>query len=356
MVSKMKTISKLALATLGALAIAGSAMAEERSMTLSGSGGVVAKISQEVYLAPFAKETGITVKRVGTEAKRMAQLEAMVRSGKILWDAMEVSASDYPIGVKKNLLEPIDYSLIDPDNKLPAAARKKFAVGAAAYSQILAVRNDKLPAGKKMTSWADFWDVKNFPGPRALRGRPADNLEFALLADGVTSADLYKVLSTKEGVDRAFAKLDEIKPHITVWWKSGAQSVQLLSDGEVFYSTSYNGRITKLASSGIDTAIVWNGGALHMSFVGIPKGAKKNKEAHEYARYRTMNADRMRAYITNLPYPGFAPGLYDGLDAKIAGALPTHPDNLAAQFAADEEFWAANIEEIQERWSEWLLQ
>jgi putative spermidine/putrescine transport system substrate-binding protein len=329
--------------------------AADTEITFSGSGGVVSKITKQVYNEPFTKETGIKIKRVGTESKRMVQLEAMVRSGKIIWDAMEVSASDYPIGVKKGLFEPIDYSLVDPDNKLPAAARKKYGVGYAAWSQILAVRTDKLPAGKKMKTWADFWNVKEFPGPRALRVRPQDNLEFALLADGVAKKDLYKVLSTKKGQDRAFAKLDEIKPHIVTWWKSGAQSVQLLSDGEVHYGTSYNGRITKIAKSGVPTAIVWEGGAMHLSFVGIPKGSTHMKEAHAFARYRTLDAERMREYITHLPYPGFAPGLYDGLDPKVAMTLPTSTANIKAQFSADEVFWANNLDAIQERWTEWLL-
>lgn len=355
MLSKRQFLS----AALGAVILAGTAngpgRADDKTMTISGSGGAVAEIAQKVYLGPMQEETGITVKRVGTEAKRMAQLEAMVRSGKVLWDAMEVSASDYPIGVKKGLFEPIDYSIVDPDHKLPDSARKKYGVGAAAFSLVLAVRTDKLPAGKQMTSWADFWDVKAFPGPRALRNRPQDNLEFALLADGVAPGDLYKVLATPAGIDRAFNKLDQIKPHITAWWKAGSQAVQLLSDGEVFYSTSYNGRITKLAASGVPTEIVWNGGALHLSLVGIPKGAGHVDLAHQYIRYRAMNPARMREYIKPLPYPGFAPGLYDGLDPQVARTLPTYPDNLNAQFAANEEYWADHIDAIQERWDEWLL-
>jgi len=355
MTSILKHFANAAVAALVVAGGASLAFADDKEITFSGSGGVVGKVSKEVWWGPFTEATGVKLNHVAAEAKRMPQLEAMVRSGNVLWDVMEVSASDYPLGVKKDLFEAIDYSKVDPENKLPADTREKFGVAYAAYSQVLIVRTDKLPEGKKMKGWADFWDVKNFPGPRALRGRAEDNLEFALLADGVPSADIYKVLSTEEGLNRAFAKLDEIKPHITTWWTSGAQSVQLLSDGEVYFCPSYNGRITTLVSSGIPAEIVWNGGAMHKSYIAIPKGTTRLEQASKYVKYRTTSADRMREYVTHLPYPGWAPGLFDGMDPKLASGMPTYPSNQAVQFSASADFWAENIDAIQERWTEWLL-
>lgn len=70
---------------------------------------------------------------------------------------------------------------------------------------------------RQPASWADFWDVDKYPGKRGLRKRAVYNLEFALLADGVKVEDVYRVLSTPTGVERAFAKLSELKPHIQ-WW------------------------------------------------------------------------------------------------------------------------------------------
>lgn len=355
MSTKRNIITGIATAAFVTIGIGNVSSAADVEITMAGSGGVVSEYTKKAYNEPFTKKTGIKIKRVGTEAKRLVQLEAMVKSGNIIWDVMEVSASDYPVAAQKGLLEPIDYSIVDPDKKLPEEARKKYGVVYAAWTHMLAVRTDKMPAGKKMNNWADFWNVDEFPGPRSLRGRPQDNLEFALLADGVAKEDLYKVLRTQEGVDRAFAKLDEIKPHIVTWWKSGAQSVQLLSDGEVHFGTSYNGRIKKIAESGVPAEIVWNGGGIHFSTVSIPKGSKHSEEGLMFARFRTLDAEAMQNYIKEVPYPGFAPGLYVGLDPAVAASLPTSPENFAAQFTADEEFWADNIDAIQERWTEWLL-
>ena len=77
---------------------------------------------------------------------------------------------------------------------------------------------------------ADLFDLQKFPGKRALQKDPFVNLEWALIADGVAIKDVYKVLGTPEGVDRAFKKLDTIKKDV-VWWEAGAQPPQLLADG-----------------------------------------------------------------------------------------------------------------------------
>ncbi len=338
-----------------AVLIAAAAHAQQPKIVVSGAGGVVAEAGKTAYFVPFTAATGIAVEHVSTEQQRMAQLEVMVKAGRTTWDAMEISASDYPLGVKKGLFEKIDYAKVDPQGVLPAVARQPYGVGAATYSEVLVIRKDKMPAGKTIASWADFWDVKTFPGPRTLSARPQSNLEFALLADGVSTKDLYKVLATKEGQDRAFRKLDQIKPFVTRWWKSGAESVQLLNDSEAVFGTTFNGRVGALKKAGIPAQIVWNGGALHTSYSGIPKGAKHIEDAYKFVRFRTIDAAAMRAYIAILPYPGFAPGLFDGMPAELAQQMPTYPANLAVQFSADETFWSDHISDIQERWNEWML-
>jgi putative spermidine/putrescine transport system substrate-binding protein len=342
----------LVLAALGLSAVP--AVADV--LVLSGSGGVVAEANQRIFVPVFEEETGWTIRQVSAEASRMAEIEAMVRAGSPIWDVSEISASNYPIAIRNDLLEPINYDLIDPDNELPSVARGEFGVVAANYSTVLIQNTERAPEGRAMESWADFWEVDSFPGPRSLRSGPEYNLEFALLADGVEMEELYDVLSTPEGIDRAFAKLDEIRDHIPVWWSSGAQSVQLLTDGEVFYATNYNGRVPAMQAEGIPVEIIWNGGALHTSYLGIIRGTQNLEAAHEYIRIRTMRPDLQLEYLSVLPYPSAAPGLIEMLDPEQAAQLPTHPDNLSVQFAANEEFWAENIDDIRDRWDEWLLE
>ena len=336
-----------------ALAWAAVAAAQGVTIVVNGSGGSLAQVIEKVYEKPFFEETGIRVKATAA-TDHLGKLKAMMQTRNIEWDATELNAEGYPIAVENGWLEPLDWKFLDPNNELPAEAKPKYGVVAATYSTILAVRTDKLPPGKEMKSWKDFWDVKTFPGPRSLRNDPTRNLEFALLADGVPKENLYKVLSTDEGLNRAFRKLDEIKPHIVTWWEAGAQPVQFLADGEVHYASAWNGRITVLAKK-TPVKIVWNGGSLNLSYVVIPKGAKHVKEAHIYIKRTFLDPKRNAEFTAAILYPGFHPGIYKYLPEEVGRELPTYPANVAVQFAFDDEWWSKRQDKIKERWNAWLL-
>ena len=132
----------------------------------------------------------------------------------------------------------------------------------------LCYRSDKFPNGAPK-SWADFWDVKKFPGNRSLcLSDSPRNLIYALIADGVPIDKLYPL-----DMDRAFKKLDQIKPHIKVWWREGNQSQQLLRDGEVDMMSIWNARATELKQQGVPVEVVWNGAVRSISSWCVLKGA-----------------------------------------------------------------------------------
>ena len=119
------------------------------------------------------------------------------------------------------------------------------------------IDSDKFPRARP--SAADFFDLEKFPGKRGLRKGAKSSLELALMADGVPAAEVYELLATPEGVDRAFAKLDTIKDEV-IWWEAGAQPPQLLADGEVVMTTAYNGRIfDAMIEENKPFEIVWDG-------------------------------------------------------------------------------------------------
>ena len=105
-----------------------------------------------------------------------------------------------------------------------------------------------------------------------MRRHPIYNLEAALIADGVPMDKLYPL-----DVDRAFKKLEELKPHVLVWWDSGAQSAQILQDGEVDMVGAWNGRIQAAMKEPNDKggplAITFNQQMLVSDCWLIPKGA-----------------------------------------------------------------------------------
>ena len=95
------------------------------------------------------------------------------------------------------------------------------------------------------------------------------------MADGVAPKDVYGVLATKEGQDRAFKKLDEIKSSIQ-WWEAGAQPPQYLASGDVVMSSAYNGRIAAVQKES-NLKVVWNGGIYDFDAWAIPKGRRNRK-------------------------------------------------------------------------------
>lgn len=348
-------LNKTILAALVAGCIGTASMAQAaEGVVVASSGGVAAELMKNYCNIPFTKETGIPVD-IANSSDPMPELRAQMLTGNILWDITNAPADTIYAAAKNGWLEPIDWDVVDPGKTLPDIARNKYGIGINAFSEVLAVRTDKLPAGKEMTSWADFWDTKTFPGPRSLRDTPVKTLEFALLADGVPLADVYKVLGSPGGVDRAFAKLDQIKPSIVSWWSSAQAPVQLLASGDLYYAPVLNGRVVPLQQSGKPIKLVWNGAAFMTAYHSIVKGAKHVKEANQWLKFCWMDPQRQAKMTEVLHYPGFPPDMFKYLSEDVKKDLPTYPDNQKVQFAVDGLFWSEHRADIQRRWEKWRL-
>lgn len=338
------TLSLIVLTGCGGQASQGTT----KSIVVNSAGGVFGDALREGYFKSFTADTGIKV--VETSPTDFGKLKAMVESGNVEWDLTEITAQDYLVAIKHDLLETIDYTNIDTRNFVDREnTAKDKVIGQAYYSTILAYRTDAFKGGKVPQSVTDIWDVKNFPGPRALRNDPVNNLEFALLADGVPIDELYPL-----DVDRAFKKLDEIKPHVTVWWKTGAQSAQLLVDNEVVMGTAWNGRIDAIKNDGAPVEMVWDKAQLHLNYFAIPKGAKHKKEAEQLLKYFAgAEGQAKQAEIAKYTAPNEK--LFDFIDSEVAKNLPTSPENYDKQILIDEKWWAENREAVTERWNKWML-
>ena len=157
-------------------------------------------------------------------------------------------------------------------------------MGNLVWSVVIAYNADTI--GKAPASLADFWDTKTWPGKRGMRKGPKLNLEYALLADGVAPADIYKVLNTPEGVDLAFAKLDEVKP-LVQWWEAGAQAPEWLAAGDVELSVAYNGRITNAQKEGKNLQMIWDGTVYAIDSWAIIEGAPNQDAAYAFVKFVT---------------------------------------------------------------------
>ena len=216
------------------------------------------------------------------------------------------------------------------------------------YSTVMCFRPDAFPKGGPK-SWADFWDVKAFPGPRSMRNHPVDNLEAALMADGVTPEQLYPL-----DVDRAFKKLDTIHKHINVWWSTGQQPAQLLVDKEVVLATGWNGRFYDLIRKEAPLVMEWGGGILKQGSWVVPKGAK---DQYWSMKLLALMSDpkRQAANAEILGYSGMHLDSNQYVAEKIRPLLPLYPDNLKKQLWLDQKWWTVNGAAIGERWNKWML-
>jgi len=338
-----------------ALLLGGTAMAD--TVRVANYGGSFGDAMNKICLEPFNNSgSGHTAEQVVTD-NMLAQLKIQQDTKNVVWDIAPGAEGEAYITAKTNgWLETFDWAALDPDGKLPAVAKPDHGIASSAYSSTLGIRTDKLPQGKEMKSWADFWNVAEFPGPRSLRNSPVENLEFALMADGVPAKEVYGVLRSEGGVDRAFKKLGEIKPSIVQWWTSAQQPVQGLASGELSFATSFNGRIANLKKDNVPVKIMWDGASLNTSPITIPAGAPNKEGALALIKFCYLDPARMVELSRATGTGSLLPEVVKQFSAEEQADMPTAEQNLAVQLVIDPQFWYENRAKIQKRWEEWMLQ
>jgi len=323
----------------------------QSQLTVVNFGGANANAQKKAYYEPFEK-TGTKVVSVEYNGEQ-AKIKAMVEAKKITWDVVEVESPDVGRGCDEGLFEKLDYSKIgNKADFAPAAAITDCGIGIFVWSTVMAYNGDKLKEGPK--NWADFWDVKKFPGKRAMRKGARYNLEFALLADGVPVGDVYKVLATPAGADRAFKKLTELKPYIQ-WWEAGAQPPQFLVAGDVVMATAYNGRIDAAQREGKNLKVAWTNGIYDLEYFTIVKGSPNRDTAYKFLAY-SLSPDPQAEYAKGIAYGPTNTKALAKLDAKTLSNLPTAPANAAGALEFNIKFWADQGEALEKRFAAWATQ
>jgi len=336
----------------GALAVAGAvplaARAQDRQIVVSDPGGPYTTAYREAFYDPFEKATGIKVVSVARESQPVAQFAAMVQTKNYVWDVTTLTLSaDIPYLESKGLLEPIGLKASDYPDIMPEAITPNW-LGVDVYSTVLAYRADKFKDGGPK-SWADFWDVKKFPGRRCLRRSPLDTLEQALLADGVPLDKLYPL-----DVDRAFRSLDKIKPHVDIWWTSGAQAMQAIQSGDVDMISTWNGRAQAAKDGGAPVSIVWNQGLYSIEGWGIPKGTPRADAARQFVRF-CADAKRQALLTRTLAYGPTNRKAFETIAKDRAALLPTTPENIRDMRLPSPQWWEANRQKVTERFNSWII-
>ena len=328
--------------------------ASAEPITVVSWGGSYGKAQDRALFTDASNHSGIAINR--ESGASMTKTCLQVQSGSVTWDLVVTGSGGAAAAAADGCLEKIDYSVVDVSDFYPGLYTD-YCVGSDVFATVMAWNTDKYgePGSPGApSSWADFWDVKKFPGTRAYRANNVDGaVEPALMADGVPPEKVYEVLATPEGKRRAINKIRELKPHIAVFWGSGAQQAQLMKDAEVDMSTGWNGRFDNAKKDGAKVGYTFNQALLDYDCFALPKGAP-NKEV----AMRFLAEVSKPQYQANLPfYITYGPTnrkAYEMTKApkELIESLPSHPKNVPLMLPVSLDWYAKHKNEALELYME----
>ncbi|QIE46719.1 extracellular solute-binding protein [Pseudohalocynthiibacter aestuariivivens] len=331
--------NRIAITAIAAAAVLSAPMAmAQDTLTVASWGGAYQEAQRKAWFDVVEKE--LNIKIIEDTTSGAADVRVQVASGSPTWDLTQQGNYSCAILEREGNVEMLDPEILAVKG-IPDNMKGKGWISNLVYGAVLARNDEKFP-DKKPETWMDFWDTEAFPGPRSLRRNPVYSLEAALIADGVPMDELYPL-----DTERAFKKLGELKDEIAVWWSSGAQSAQILQDGEVDMALVWNGRAQSIADQGAPVSITFNEQILLTDCWIIPKGAK-NKELAMKA-IEIMSRPEVQARIAL--FINYGPANADAFDTgvipeDVAKGLPSHPSNASKGFVLDANYWAENLDTL----------
>jgi putative spermidine/putrescine transport system substrate-binding protein len=332
-------------------AMSGASIAAD-DITIASWGGAYQESQRQAYFTPFRGEGNkvTEVEHVG----EIDKIRAMVESGNVTWDVVDLDTQTALAACGEGLLEVIDWTKLGMDRtRFVGGDLQDCAVPTIIYATVIAYNTSVLMDPPKTV--ADLFDLKKFPGKRGLQKNPFVNLEWSLIADGVTPGDVYRVLATAEGVERAFKKLDTIKNDI-IWWEVGTQPARLLADGEVIMTSAWNNRIyNAIVTEKKPFAILWDRQGFDWDWWSIPKGTAKLEAAYRFIAFASdpVRMAEQTRYIT------YGPANMDALahvDPSILPYLPIAEENMTNALIVSPQFWREHGDQLRDRFNSWLAQ
>lgn len=320
-----------------------------RTLAIAGWGGDYQSAQDEAFFTPFQEMTGAQIQIKRADIDRMKD---QVDNQDVTWDLISVEMDRVLSLGRENYLTPIDYKVVD-DTALIPEFTLQFGVGVACYSTVMVYSPELVSAP---TSWADFWNIQPpqegedlLPAAtRTLPHSPVGTLEFALLADGIPASELYPL-----DVERAFSALERIRKNVVVWYEDGKQPIEVVLAAQAGMGAAWNVRAVQFGDpASLD--YTWNGGMLSADAWVIPAGAPNTDVALDFINFATRAVPSAN-FSRLVPYGPVNLNSLSFLREDRIPIIPTSPDNLKVQFIQNWNWWADNLEELDSRFNEWLL-
>ena len=344
------------------------ACAAHADITVASWGGAYTNSQQRAYGAPWEKKTGNKITWENYDGG-LDEIRAQIDAGAVTWDIVDVLSDIAIIGCDEGLFEELPLARFVPapdgipmveDMMVPPVSN--CAAPQIFWSYVIFYDKSRYAEGTGPESMADFYDVNRFPGKRGIHSWASANIEMALVADGVAPGRVYDEMSTEDGMDRAFAKLDTIKDHV-VFWSAGSQPLEMVSSGEVVMAIAYNGRSGAAILTGNQPFdIVWDGQVLEQEYIVMVKGTQNRDQALDFmifasapeqqaAQAKWINYGPMRKSGLDI-IAANEPFFHDG--RNIMPHMPNRPEVMARSVIADPYWWADNGAEVAERFAAWM--
>jgi putative spermidine/putrescine transport system substrate-binding protein len=364
-VTRRVIVSGIVTVAIILITAAGIAMAAQQ-LSIVSWGGAYADSQRHAYFDPYQKlnaDTQILLTNAGGDA--VPKLREQARAGNVGWDVVDVTAADAIRLCNDGIAQHIDHDKLlapAPDGTPPSQDFGQTMISECfipeiVYSTTFAYRADKVDTVP--TGLCDVFDLHRFPGKRALEKRPINNLEWALLCDGVPPENVYEVLESKAGVERALHRLDAIKDHV-IWWTEGEEPAKLLAKGEVVFASGYNGRFfSMVADPKSRVKMLWDRQIFDFDGWIIPKGAPHQDEAQKFVRFAT-DTKQLAAQASYIPYgparrsSAALVGKHATLGIDMAPFMPTAPENAKTAFIYNYDWWANHRDGLDQRFAIWL--
>jgi putative spermidine/putrescine transport system substrate-binding protein len=324
------------------------------TLSFVNNGGVIAEASRRVWYEPFARQRGLRVIEDNWN-QEYARLRSQIETNQLRWDVVEITYNNMALACDEGFIEQVDWSRhMDVKPFESSGGVTECAVPIMSVVGALTYDGDRIRENPPRT-WQDFWNVRQWPGKRGLLYR-ASMLEIALMADGVPPAQVLDVISAPGGIDRGFRKLDEIKPHIQ-WWRSGAESTQMLATGEVAMVYAWNGRVASANQRDRRNFRMSfdNGFVLGNQYLAIMKGTPRRDLAIEFIRWAT-SPQVLADFAKEMMYGPPSEAAMRLLDPSLLAYVP-QPNQMQNAYIQGSEkyrqFWLENLEPLTQRLARW---
>jgi mannopine transport system substrate-binding protein len=349
---KRRTVVTSGVAAAGFALLGAPARAQGKGeVIIATTAGLMERSLQEHFYKRFEQETGIRVRSVPIELPdQWARAVAAARTGTAPFDVVTATPPD--MIQHREILMPIDCDKQETikKNALPNSCFP-YGLMRTGGGMVMVWNGKNFPAGKEPQSWADFFDVAKFPGPRTLPD--TGDREWwvpvmALLADGVPADKLFPL-----DLDRAYKKLDTIKPSVAAWWKSGDNSMQILRGGEAVMAMVYSSRAVPLSKNeGFN--FTWNQAIRDVGNWAILKNAPNPANALAFLNFFTTNPQEHAPFSAKVSFDSNNAGAAALIPPEERRFRPSWPDNWSKLVVADYDWIAANRSAMRERWLSWL--